>query len=263
MTDEGDLTDYLGVNITFLDDGKMKLTQPHLIQQIIDDVNFKDSNQSYATKPKETPAETSKILNKDESGEPHKATWHYRSVIGKLNFLEKSTRGELAYAVHQAARFCQEPKTSHTNAVHRIVRYLIGTTDKGMILNPNNEVFECFADADFCGLWDKERAETDPTTGRSRTGYIIRFAGCPIVWASKLQTEFALSSTEAEYIALSTALRQVIPLMELLKEMKENGVINKEYVPRVYCKAFEDNSGALELARTPKMRPRTKHINTK
>ena len=51
--------------------------------------------------------------------------------------------------------------------------------------------------------------------------------------------------------------------MELFKEIKKFGMIDKEYVPKVYCKAFEDNSGALELARTPKMRPRTKHINCK
>ena len=258
ITDEGDLTDYLGVHVTTQEDGTIHLTQPHLIQQIIDDVNFQKN-----TKVKETPAESTKVLNKDETGKAHKASWGYRSVIGKLNFLERSTRGELGYAVHQCARFSQEPKESHTNAVHRIVRYLMHTKEKGIILSPTEQAFECFADADFGGLWDKERAETDPTTGRSRTGYLIRFAGCPIVWASKLQTEFALSSTEAEYIALSTALRQVIPLMELFKEIKWFGIIDKEYVPKVYCKAFEDNSGALELARTPKMRPRTKHINCK
>ena len=72
-----------------------------------------------------------------------------------------------------------------------------------------------------------------------------------------------MSSTEAEYIALSTALRQAIPLMTMMEEMKERNIIEKEYVPRVYCKAFEDNAGALELARLPKMRPRTKHINCK
>ena len=123
--------------------------------------------------------------------------------------------------MHQAARLCQSPRQSHTNAVHRIVRYLIGSKDEALILNPKNEVFECYADADFCGLWDKERAKKDPSIGRSRTGYVIQFAECPIIWGPKLQTEFAMSSTEAEYIALSTALRQVIPLMQFLEEMKK------------------------------------------
>ncbi len=83
----------------------------------------------------------------------------------------------------------------------------------------------------------------------------------PRPWASKLQSQVALSTTEAEYIAMSHALRDVIPVMNLLQEMREREfqVICNE--PYVYCKVFEDNSGALELARLPKLRPRTKHIN--
>jgi hypothetical protein len=70
-----------------------------------------------------------------------------------------------------------------------------------------------------------------------------------------------LSTTEAKYIAMSQPLRDVIPVMNLLQEMRERDyqVICTE--PHVYCKVFEDNFGALELARLPKLRPRTKHIN--
>jgi hypothetical protein len=70
-------------------------------------------------------------------------------------------------------------------------------------------------------------------------------------------------STESEYVSLTAALREVLPLIAILEEMKANGVISKTYIPKVFCKLFEDNSGALEMARTPKMRPRTKHINVK
>ena len=69
------------------------------------------------------------------------------------------------------------------------------------------------------------------------------------------------SSTEAEYVCLSDALRQAIPLMELVKELKAAGFKIYSETTRVFCKAFEDNSGALELARLPKIRPRTRHIN--
>ena len=258
MTNEGDITDYLGVNVTKLDDGRIKLSQPHLIDQLIKDVNFRSN-----TRPRTTPALSTKILNRDDNGDEHAADWHYRSVIGKLNFLEKSTRGEIAYAVHQAARFCESPKKSHTEAVHAIIRYLMATKDEGIILDPTDEAFECYADADFAGLWNKETATDDASTAKSRSGYIIRFAGCPIMWASKLQTEIALSTTEAELISLSTALRDVIPLMNLMNEMHDQRIIPTSYKPKIYCKAFEDNSGALEIARQPKMRPRTKHINVK
>ena len=101
----------------------------------------------------------------------------------------------------------------------------------------------------------------DPSTAKSRSGWIIFYAGCPVSWASKLQSQVALSTTEAEYIAMSQSLRDVIPVMNLLQEIRERDyqVICTE--PHVYCKVFEDNSGALELARLPKLRPRTKHIN--
>jgi hypothetical protein len=83
----------------------------------------------------------------------------------------------------------------------------------------------------------------------------------PVSWASKLQSQIALSTTEAEYIAMSQALRDIILIMNLLQEMREQDfkvICIKSYV---FCKVFEDNAGALELAGLPKLRPRTKHIN--
>ena len=101
----------------------------------------------------------------------------------------------------------------------------------------------------------------DPSTSKSRSGWIIFYAGCPVSWASKLQSQVALSTTEAEYIAMSQSLRNVIPIMGLLQEMREQNCNDLCTEPYVYCKVFEDNSGALELARLPKLCPRTKHIN--
>ena len=72
----------------------------------------------------------------------------------------------------------------------------------------------------------------------------------------------ALSTTEAEYIALSQALRDVLLIMFLVQEIKEKGFRVIANMPHAYCKAFKDNSGALKLARLPKLRPHTKHINT-
>jgi hypothetical protein len=87
-----------------------------------------------------------------------------------------------------------------------------------------------------------------------------------VIWASKLQTEIALSTTEAEYLAISTATRKVLPLMELIQEMQSQGCGLQATTPHLHCCVFEDNSGAVELAtsvKNPKMRPRTRHINTK
>ena len=101
----------------------------------------------------------------------------------------------------------------------------------------------------------------DVSTSKSRSGYVILLAGCPIIWASKLQSQIALSTTEAEYIALSMSLRDTIPVMNLLKELKTRNFCIVSTTANVHCTAFEDNNGALEIANVPKMRPRTKHIN--
>ena len=144
----------------------------------------------------------------------------------------------------------------------RIGRYLQATRDRGLIICPNEQrLFECWVDADFAGNWLQRAAPVDPMTSKSRSGWIILFAGAPITWASKIQTITALSTTEAEYIALSTSLREVIPLMGMLKEATEQGLRIAFLPPKIHCTVFEENSGALELARLPKMRPRTKHIN--
>ena len=145
--------------------------------------------------------------------------------------------------------------------MRQIGQYLAKTKDKGIILDPKQESFECFVDADFAGLWNSDTARQDPITAKSRTGYIIQYAGCPLVWQSKLQTITALSTAEAELVALSSALRDVIPIMELVKETAKFGIDMNQDAPEVHCKAFEDNSGALEIAKEYKIRPRTKHIN--
>jgi hypothetical protein len=104
---------------------------------------------------------------------------------------------------------------------------------------------------------------SDPSTAKSRTGYIISYGGCPVIWASKLQTEVVLSSTESEYVGLSESLRIAIVMMNLLREMKSFGIPIVKTTPTVFCKLFEDNAGAIHLAKVPKMRPRTRHINQK
>jgi hypothetical protein len=183
--------------------------------------------------------------------------------VGNLNYLEKSTRPDIAYTVHQCARFSENPKVEHSTAIKMIGRYLMATADKGIIFSPLDESFKCYCDADFSGNWNPSIAKYDGTTARSRSGFVINYAGCPLVWASKLQTLIALSSTESEYVALSQALREVLPLMWLVEELVQAGFALAHQPPKINCKVFEDNSGALEMAQTHKIRPRTKHMNIK
>ena len=257
LDDQGEVSDFLGIQIQTRHDGSIVLTQPQLIDSIIQDLHLQSRSNH-----KNTTAITSKLMHKHADGPEMTPDFHYCSVIGKLNFLEKSTRPDISVSVHQCARFTEHPKQCHAEAVKRIGRYLLGTRDKGLIINPRNPWhFECWVDADYAGNWHYNDAHVDPMTSKSQSGWIDRFAGAPITWASKMQTITALSTTEAEYIALSTSLREVIALMGILKEAREHGLYVKDIPPKVHCTVFEDNSGALELARLPKMRPRTKHIN--
>jgi hypothetical protein len=190
--------------------------------------------------------------------------FHYRSVIGQLNYIEKGTRSNISYIIHQCARFVEKPKESHARALRWLARYLHATKDKGLIPKPDKQKdLEVYVDADFSGDWDPEDAATNRDTARSRHGYIITYQGCPLLWKSQVQTEIALSSTESEYTGLSYALREVIPIMEILKEMKRLRFPVKSTKPTIHCKVWGDNSGALEMAKTHKYRPRTKHLNIK
>ena len=205
---------------------------------------------------------SSHILYKHPDSASFDGQFDYRSIIGKMLYLEKSTRPDIAYAVHQCARFASDSKEEHGKAVKWLGRYLLETRDKGMILKPGKQSFDVYVDADFCGNWKSDEAD-DPSTARSRSGYVIMYANIPISWASKMQTEVALSTTEAEYIALSTALRECMPLMQLIKELQDHGFDIIEGKPKVHCRVFEDNSGALIMATEHKARPRAKHLNVK
>lgn len=233
------------------------MRQPRLIQQIINVVRLKPN----AHLPP-TPAVYSYILKRDENAPPFASALDFRSIIGMINYLEKGTRSDIGYATHQCAKFNEDPRTPHAKAVEHIVNDLQRTCDKGIILKPDTtKSLEVFVDADFSGNWYKETAQHDASTAKSRTGFIIMYAGCPVVWCSKLQTEVTLSTTEVEYISLSHALREAIPLINLLQEIQDNHISTVSKTPTAFCKAFEDNSGALELAKSRKLRPRTKHIN--
>jgi hypothetical protein len=166
------------------------------------------------------------------------------------------------YATHQLAKYSSNPHEPHGEAALYLVRYLKKSCDIGIRFWPDPEKgFECYCDADFSGAWNKQFAWHDPSTVKSRSRWVIFYAGCPIIWASKLQTQVALSTTEAEYIAMSQALRDVLLIMFLIQEIKAKGFQVICTKPYIYCKDFEDNSGTLELARLPKLCPRTKHIN--
>jgi hypothetical protein len=246
ITVEGDIQDFLGVNIEKHKDGTVRLMQePHLIDAVLDYLRLNDDQ----VVPKTIPAKSSEILGRQEDLEPFDNSFNYRSVTGKLNYLEKGSKPDIAYIVHKCARFTANPKVEHGRAIQWLGRYLQGTRNKRMIVRPNGDLgLEVYADADFVGNCKKEDS-SHPDTARLRHGYILSYGGCPIQWKSQLQMEITLSSTESEYTGLSYALRDSIPMMNLLDEMKQFGFPVFGEKQTDHCRVYEDNSGALAMAK--------------
>lgn len=171
----------------------------------MDDLWFNDK-----TKSKPTPAPGGQVLEREIDAKAMEDDFHYPSVIGRANFLEKSNRPDIAVAVHQCAPFSLEPKQSHADAMRYVGRYLQGTKSEGIYLDPNNgKSFKCWEDANFLGQYVKGAPNTylDKMTAKSWTGFLITYAGCPITWGSKVHMESALSSTKSKYLAISEAFR--------------------------------------------------------
>jgi hypothetical protein len=161
ITIEGDIQDFLGVNIERKTDGIILLTQPHLIDQVLEDLRMPKE-----TKTKDIPAPSSKLLPILRSLTVHLII--ARSWVSLIKYLEKGSRPDIAYAVHQCARFSADPKQEHGEAIRWLARYLKGTQDKGMILHLNRgKQLEVYVDADFAGNWDPEESD-DRDTARSR-----------------------------------------------------------------------------------------------
>ena len=206
---------------------------------------------------------SSRILHRHSESPTFDGNFNYRSIIGRLNYLEKALRPDLSYSVYQCDRFSADPKLEHGAAVKWIGRYLKSTADKGIYMKPDKlKGLEVHVDADFVGNWNPHDTE-NIDTAKSRHGYCITYTGCPICWKSQLQPHIALSSSESEYIGLSCELREAIPIMHLLQEMATHDLVPYPSPSRIHCKVFEDNIGALEMAREHKFRPRTKDMHIK
>ena len=149
MEDEGSLTKYLGIDMHENKDGTLELWQPFLIGRILKLLNLEGEKFDSKQNSRPTPA-VKPLLFKDADGLDRKCSWNYRQAIGLLTYLQNTTQSDIFMAVHQAARFCIDPKLLHERAVKRIGRYLSGNQDKGLIFKPDPSIgVECYFNADF------------------------------------------------------------------------------------------------------------------
>jgi hypothetical protein len=254
LTREGTFTEFLGIKFEKdKDNGTITLTQKGLIDKTLAAADMTDCNPNYI------PASTN-ALGLDPDGTPMTETWNYRSIVGMLQYLAGNTRPDISYAVSQVARFSNAPKKSHATAVKTILRYLKRTATSGIIMKPTTGFeINCYVDADFGGLFRAD-PDSEPTSARSRTGYIIQLNGCPLIWKSQLQTQITICTQEAEYQALTTAMRVVIPLRQQLAQVLLQVIAEPREPPTlIRATVFEDNNGALSLATNQRITNRTRY----
>ena len=259
LEEEDDVAGFLGVKVDRDSvSGEITMTQVGLIDRIIAALNCEQ------LPGKRTPAEYG-ALGTDKDGDPPQEAFSYPSVIGMLQYLHTHTRPDLTLAVSQCSRFIHCTRRSHELALMRIGQYLKMTRTKGLVLRPKKEMsIDCYVDVDFAGLWGVEDSQ-DPTCVKSRTGFVLCIADCPVIWASKLQSDIALSTMEAEYNALSMALKELLPLKRLVETVATAVQIPLEPKTEMRVTVWEDNTGALTLANLEpgRMTPRSKHYGVK
>ncbi|KMQ86075.1 gag-pol polyprotein [Lasius niger] len=224
------------------------LDQKSYIQKIIKKYGMEDC------KPTSTPYDPSNKLSRDmmpknEEEEKEMKNVPYREAVGGLLYISQGTRPDVAYAVSTVSRYMQNLGRNHWTAVKRILRYLRGTLDYRLQFGKDqakgHENITGYCDADWAN-------ESD--TRRSVTGNIFLFQGGPITWQSKLQSTVALSTTEAEYMALSAGCQEAMWLRALVRDLQPLLVSSP-------TELYNDNKGAIDLVKNGGYRSRTKHID--
>ena len=168
----------------------------------------------------------------------------FQMIIGSLLYIMLGTRPDIAFAVTLLSRHAANPSQDHLNKALYICRYLLGTRNYALVFDgATGYGLEAYTDSDW---------GTDPTSRRSTTGYYLTLANGIFSWVSRTQKTIALSSTEAEYMALSDCSRQVVWIKQLLQEIG----INLGPIP--IC---GDNQGSIFMANNPITEKRSKHID--
>lgn len=240
MKDMGMAKQCIGLNITYDESGGIWLDQSKYIHDILARFGMSDC------KPVKTPSDPNQKLSIEmcDSEDENSEAYPYQEAVGSLLYLVQGTRPDIAFAVNDVSRFNNNHGKAHWAAVKRIFRYIKGTADL-KIKYSGDSALSGFVDADWASDVDKRR---------SCTAYVFTMGGGAISWNSKRQATVALSSTEAEYMALSTAAQEAAWLRqfgdELDSSLKEKPIV-------IAC----DNQSAINLAETDGFRVRSKHID--
>lgn len=238
MKDLGEAKQFIGLNISRKrKEGKIMLDQEMYVKEILNRFGMLES------KPVKTPIEVNVKFDSDDTHNNDDIP--YRQAIGCLLYLAQATRPDIGFAVNKLSRYVSNPSHQHWLGVKRIMRYLQGTKDyKLCFTKDTTNKITGFCDSDWA---------SSPEDRRSCTGYIFIFQNGAIAWNSCKQSTVALSTAEAEYMAMSAATQEALWLRQLQQEL---GLYND-------CPLLihSDNQSAISLASVDCYKPKTKHID--
>ena len=236
IKDLGRAKECLGARIKY-DKNKISLDQEHYVDLILKRFDMTDCKSVC------TPIDSN--VSSTQTNEVCDKNLPYQRLIGSLMYLVVLTRPDLAFTVSYLSQFNNCYTEYHWKCAKRVLRYLQGTKNFSLIFSKNDEPLVGFVDADWA---------SDKNDRKSYTGFVFKLSEGSISWKCKKQSTVALSSTEAEYMALSEAAKEAIYLRNLLGEL--TGKLD-------YIKIFNDNQSAQKLSANPIFHERTKHIDVR
>ncbi|RVW56208.1 Retrovirus-related Pol polyprotein from transposon RE2 [Vitis vinifera] len=236
LKDLGELSYFLGIEVKKTIDGGLHLSKKKYIQDLLKKTKM-DGAKSLPTPM------LSGLKLSTGMGDPIDNVFEYRSVVGALQYIT-ITRPEIAFSVNKVCQFMQKPLDTHWKAIKRILRYLNGTTDLGIVLKPSKTMnLVGFCDADW---------GSDVDDRRSTSGHCVFLGKSLVSWSSKKQHTISRSSTEAEYRSLASLTSEMLWLQSLLSELQTKMTM----VPVIWC----DNISTVSLSANPVLHSRTKHM---
>jgi len=242
MTDLGSCQFFLGIKVTRDRPHRLLwLSQTGYVKRIIESMGY--PNLTPQTIPME-PGESLEPAPSDFAASQKDRKW-YQSAIGHLMFAMVGTRADLAYSVSKLSRFMTNPTQQHCAAATRVLKYLHGTADFGLLFDGSQHELAGYSDAE----WARDKSDS-----KSVECYVFKLAGGAISWKSRKQSVISTSSCESEYTAIFSASLEAVYLRGLLSELG----LTKGPVT-----IYTDNSGSVALSKDPKHHERTKHIRVR
>jgi len=220
----------------------LKLSQGKYAAQVLEKFGMAECN------PIGTPLEVGlQLVKANESDD----ALPYREAVGILMYLMVGTRPDLCFAIGKLSRFVSCYGKEHWAAIKRVLRNVKGSMDKGLVFDKSaSYVLQGYSDADWAGNHE---------TRRSTTGFTFIFGGAAVSWGSKLQKKVALSTIEAEYMALCETSKEDVWLNKLVQSVSSQGLRTAISGRPINIKV--DNSGRIDCSKNPVEHKRTKHID--